>query len=55
LAHWHEACDDHDAAYRAVLCERLTMAVDPQLLAYYAAVAQRFAALPEPADMAAQR
>ncbi|WP_428851955.1 alpha/beta hydrolase [Imbroritus primus] len=31
------------------------MAVDPQLLAYYAAVAQRFAALPEPADMAAQR
>lgn len=31
------------------------MAVDPQLLAYYAELAQRFALPPEPVDMAAQR
>lgn len=31
------------------------MAVDPQLLAYYAEVARRFAPLPVPDDMAAQR
>ena len=31
------------------------MAVDPQLLAYYAAVAEHFASAPEPTDLVAQR